>query len=85
MPQDSAKTYLYAEVGIDTAEMTDEEMLATVQKYRMSQYEKLSDEVYREKGYDSNGIPTDKTLIRLGFDQEEYFNIVRSARARATQ
>jgi len=62
--------------------MTDEEMLNALQKYRNDQYEKLTDVVYGEKGYDRNGIPLDETLVRLGFSEEAYFNIVRTARER---
>ena len=61
---------------------TDEELLALLQNHRRSQYEKLSDEVYLEKGYDRNSIPHDETLKRLGLDEEHYYEIVRSARAR---
>jgi len=58
-------------------------MLSTLQHYRCAQYEILTDSVYREKGYDRNSVPTDETLHRLGFKNEDYFDIVRSARARA--
>ncbi len=75
--------YLIKEIGIDTSGMNTEEMLKKLQDYRNQQYEKLTDAVYNEKGYDPHGIPLDKTLIRLGFDRDDYFHIVRSARARA--
>jgi len=74
--------YLREEAGVDTSGMSDEEMLKTIQEYRIKQYEKLTDSVYREKGYDRAGIPLDETLVRLGFDTDDYFEIVRSARAR---
>ena len=62
--------------------MGAEQMLKTLQDYRIAQYEKLTDAVYKEKGYDPNGIPLDETLKHLGFDKEEYFEIVRAARVR---
>ena len=74
--------YLADVAGIQVNGMGDEEMLTALQKYRNSQYEKLTDVVYQEKGYDANGIPRDETLVRLGFNKDEYFNIVRAARER---
>jgi aldehyde:ferredoxin oxidoreductase len=74
--------YLADVVGIEVNGMGDEEMLTALQKYRNSQYEKLTDVVYQEKGYDPDGIPRDETLVRLGFAEDEYFNIVRAARER---
>lgn len=81
----SRKTY-YEEyikdvVGVDVTARTDEEKLAMLQEYRLDQYEKLIDVVYEEKGYDPNGIPTDEKLVELGFDEEAYFQIVKSARS----
>jgi aldehyde:ferredoxin oxidoreductase len=70
------------EAGVDIEGKTDGEKLAMLQSYRRSQYEKLADEVYKEKGYDRNSIPLDETLQRLGLDKHEYFEIVQSARAR---
>lgn len=74
--------HLKKEAGLDIEGKSDEEMLAMLQDYRISQYAKLTDEVYEEKGYDRNGIPLDETLVRLGFDEEDYFKIVRNARDR---
>lgn len=74
--------YLSDVVGIDISTMGAEQMLKTLQNYRIAQYEKLTDAVYKEKGYDENGIPLDETLKHLGFDKEEYFEIVRAARVR---
>jgi aldehyde:ferredoxin oxidoreductase len=73
--------YIKDVVGIDAAEKTDEEKLTILQAYRAEQYEKLVDVVYKEKGYDPNGIPTDEKLSDLGFAEEEYLNIVKTARA----
>jgi len=40
------------------------------------------DTVYAAKGYVSNSIPTDETLQRLGFEDKEFFQIVKAARQR---
>lgn len=78
------KAYLRETVGIDVASKSDEELLKALQDYRKNQYEILTDSVYKEKGYDKNGVPTDETLTRLGFDDEEYFEIVKEARKRVS-
>jgi len=56
--------------------------MALLQAFRRKQYETLTDVVYKEKGYDKNGIPTDETMKRLGFDQPEFMSIVQHARKR---
>ena len=76
--------YLRDTVGLDVQSKSDEELLSQLHDYRRLQYEKLSDVVYEQKGYDYSGIPLDETLARLGFDDEEYHNIVRAARLRVT-
>jgi len=72
--------YIADVIGTDVNSKTDEEMLEILQKYRISQYEQLSDRVYEEKGYDKNAIPLDETLKRLGFESEQYYKIVQQAR-----
>ncbi len=61
---------------------SDEELLALLQDFRRAEYEKLTDVVYEEKGYDRNGIPFDRTLRRLGLDDRHYFDVVNDARKR---
>jgi len=78
--EDHYVSYLEDVVGLDVSDMTDDQRLAAVQAYRRNQYERLTDAVYKEKGYDSNGIPKDDTLKRLGFGDESYCAIVLTAR-----
>lgn len=80
--RDYYRDYLRDEVGIDLNGKSDEELLKVLHDYRRSQYEKLTDEVYEEKGFDSQGIPTDETLKRLGLDEKHYCDIVAHARER---
>ncbi|MBC2715210.1 MAG: aldehyde:ferredoxin oxidoreductase [Desulfobacteraceae bacterium] len=80
--KDYYKKYLTETVGLDVTSMSDEALLKSLQGYRRDQYEILMDTVYAAKGYDSNSIPTDETLKRLGFEGEEYFQIVKTARQR---
>jgi aldehyde:ferredoxin oxidoreductase len=74
--------WLEEEARVDTAGKTDQELLQRLQAYRMAQYEKLMDVVYRYKGFDEEAIPTDETLDRLGFTEPGYREIVRAARER---
>ena len=80
--RDYYRDYLKNEVGISLDGKKDEELLYELHDYRRGQYEKLADEVYEEKGYDSQGIPTDETLKRLGLDGKEFHDIVKTARQR---
>lgn len=76
-------TYLRDEANIDPSNQTDEMLLTALQSHRIEQYEKLMEVVYQHKGYDANGIPTDDTLQRLGFDDADYFDIVHATRNNA--
>ncbi|MCD6585020.1 MAG: aldehyde:ferredoxin oxidoreductase [Desulfobacteraceae bacterium] len=80
--KDYYKKYLTETVGLDVTSMSDESLLESLQDYRRDQYETLMDTVYTAKGYDENSIPTDETLHRLGFEDEEFFQIVKAARQR---
>jgi len=80
--RDYYRDYLKNEVGINLDGKSDDELLRELHDYRRGRYEKLADEVYEEKGFDSQGIPTDETLERLGLDAREYRDIVHAARQR---
>jgi hypothetical protein len=74
-----------AEAGLGIDGQTDEQKLGILQDFRISQYEKLCDVVYAEKGYDRDGIPLKSKLLRLGFREPEYLAIVEQARQRCRQ
>jgi aldehyde:ferredoxin oxidoreductase len=80
--KDYYDTYLREAAGYELDGSSNEQRLALLHEYRRAQYEKLTDVVYREKGYDENGIPTDASLKRLGLDQPEFMAIVCAARER---
>jgi aldehyde:ferredoxin oxidoreductase len=81
--KDYYESYLRDMAKINPDGRSDEEKMALLQDFRRKQYETLTDVVYKEKGYDRNGIPTDETMKRLGFDRPEFMAIVRDARKRA--
>jgi aldehyde:ferredoxin oxidoreductase len=61
-------TQLREVIGIDPAGKTTAEKIALTRQYREAQYEKLMDAVYQRRGWSVDGIPTQATLKRLGFD-----------------
>jgi aldehyde:ferredoxin oxidoreductase len=80
--KDYYESYLRDMAKINPDGRSDEEKMALLQDFRRKQYETLTDVVYKEKGYDRNGIPTDETMKRLGFDNPEFMAIVRDGRKR---
>ncbi len=64
------------EVGNDPREMTVQEKMMALRKYREDRYEKLVDAVYKRRGWNEQGIPTKETLQRLGMDLPELVAII---------
>ncbi len=54
------------EIGVDTEGMSVDEKRKALRDYREDRYEKLIDAVYKRRGWNENGIPTEETLERLG-------------------
>ena len=67
-------------VGIDPANMSTEEKMDHLRKYRETQYEKLMDAVYERRGWDMNSIPTVEKLRSLGMDLPEVIEVVELAK-----
>ena len=67
-------------IGIDPADMSTEEKMDRLRKYRESQYEKLMDAVYKRRGWDMNSIPTVEKLRELGMDLPEVIEVVELAK-----
>jgi len=59
---------LKEKVGYDPEGKSTEEKMAVLKKYRLSEYEKLKDAVYKRRGWNSNGIPTLQKVKELGID-----------------
>ncbi len=53
--------------------------LQALRAYREEQYEKLSDAVYKRRGWTNNGIPKIETLERLKIDFPDVVELVKSA------
>ena len=63
-------------IGIDPEGKSTAEKIAIVRKYRLEQYEKLMDAVYKRRGWNSNGVPTIEHLKKIGMDLPELLEIV---------
>lgn len=68
---------LREEVGIDPEGLTVEEKMSALRNYNEARYEKLVDTVYKQRGWNSNGIPTIKTVKRLGIDFPEVVSLIQ--------
>jgi aldehyde:ferredoxin oxidoreductase len=67
---------LREELGLDPAEMTTQDKMAVLRKYREDQYEKLIDAVYKRRGWTMNGVPRPETLEKLGIDYPEVMAVI---------
>jgi aldehyde:ferredoxin oxidoreductase len=67
------ETYNFDIDGKSTAEK-----LAALRKHREGQYEKLKDAVYKRRGWTTDGIPTLKTVKRLGIDFDDVVELLKT-------
>lgn len=67
---------LKEQVGVDPIQMTLEEKMAALRKYRENRYEQLLDAVYKRRGWNKNGVPTIAHLRELGMDLPELIEVV---------
>ncbi len=63
-------------VDFDIAGKSVEEKMAVLREYRMDQYNKCMDAVYKRRGWNNNGVPTIARLKELGIDLPEIVKIV---------
>ena len=54
--------------GLDPSHMNLEEKIAVTRSYREDQFEKLTDAVYKRRGWTMNGVPTPEHLKEIGMD-----------------
>jgi aldehyde:ferredoxin oxidoreductase len=65
------------ELGIDISGKSVAEKVAIMRNHREDQYEKLTDAVYKRRGWTNNGVPTKETIERIGLDIPEIVNIIK--------
>jgi len=63
-------------VGFDPAGKNTGEKMAALRAYREEQYEKLTDAVYKRRGWTSDGVPTVAKLQELGIDFPKVLQVV---------
>ncbi|MCX7954712.1 MAG: hypothetical protein N3A01_05930 [Bacteroidales bacterium] len=63
-------------LNLNPENMTVEEKIKALRKYREEQYEKLLDAVYERRGWNKNGIPTIQRLKEIGMDLPELIEVV---------
>jgi len=64
-------------LGIDPVGKSVEEKMEITRKYRLDQYEKLLDAVYKRRGWTKNGVPTIEHLKNIGMDLPELIEVVK--------
>jgi len=63
---------------VDISGKSTQEKVAILRKIREKQYEKLTDAVYRRRGWTNDGIPNVETVKRLGIDFSEVLDLLKS-------
>jgi len=63
--------------GLDINKMSSKDKVAVLRQKREEQYELLKDAVYERRGWTQNGIPTVKTVKRLGIDFPDVMEILK--------
>ena len=63
-------------IGVDPTGKSVQEKIAIVRAYRLDQYEKLTDAVYKRRGWTAEGVPTAAYLREIGMDLPEVLEVV---------
>jgi aldehyde:ferredoxin oxidoreductase len=63
-------------LGYDTDGKSIKEKMKVLREYRENQYEKLTDAVYKRRGWTNNGVPKVEHLKEIGMDLPEVLEIV---------
>jgi aldehyde:ferredoxin oxidoreductase len=64
-------------IGVDPEGKTAEEKIALHRQYREEQFEKLTDAVYKRRGWTRDGVPTIEHLKTLGMDFPDVIELVK--------
>jgi aldehyde:ferredoxin oxidoreductase len=68
---------LVEKVGYDPSGKSTEEKLVALRKHREAAYEKLTDAVYKRRGWTQDGIPTIEKVKALGIDYPEVVELLK--------
>jgi aldehyde:ferredoxin oxidoreductase len=61
---------------VNITDMSTEDKIRTLRKFRETLYEQLKDAVYKRRGWTTDGIPTIETVTRLGIDFPEVLELL---------
>ncbi|MDF2891129.1 MAG: aldehyde:ferredoxin oxidoreductase [Clostridia bacterium] len=64
-------------VGFNPEGKSTEEKMAALRAYREDQYQKLTDAVYKRRGWTMDGVPTVEHLQSIGMDLPEVIEVVK--------
>jgi aldehyde:ferredoxin oxidoreductase len=64
-------------LSIDPIILSTQEKIDRLRHYRENQYDQMVDEVYRQRGWSKNGIPTIELSRRLGIDFPEVVELIK--------
>jgi aldehyde:ferredoxin oxidoreductase len=67
---------LSEKVGVNPEGKSTEEKVAIMREYRLDQYDKLRDAVYKRRGWTNDGVPTLETLKKFKVDFPEVIEVV---------
>ncbi len=68
---------LVEKVGYDPSGRSTEEKLVALRKHREAEYERLTDAVYKRRGWTQDGIPTIEKVKALGIDYPEVVELLK--------
>lgn len=68
---------LREKVGFDPTGKTTQEKMAALRAFREAEYERLTDAVYKRRGWTRDGVPTIEKLRALGIDFPDVVEVVR--------
>jgi aldehyde:ferredoxin oxidoreductase len=69
---------LAEQLKVDISGKSTQEKVAVLREIREKQYEKLTDAVYRRRGWTNDGMPSVETVKRLGIDFPEVLDLLES-------
>ena len=68
---------LREKLGLDPSRMSTQEKVSALRAHREDQYEKLTDAVYKRRGWTRDGVPTLAKLKELGIDFPDVVAVVK--------
>ena len=66
-------------MGVDPTAMSTADKMARLREYRLDQYNKCMDAVYKRRGWSQDGVPTLDRLKELGIDLPQIVELVKDA------